>query len=195
MKNRSKLIKIINMVFISAGHNSKSSAIRQDPGAVNKNGIKEGDLTIEFRDLVCAQLDKLKVKYVKDTEEENLSAYLKRIDTGNGSVVIEYHFDAGPETATGTTGLIEAEADRLDKSFAKEITDSVASLLQIKNRGVISEAQSHRGRLGLMREEGIICLCEICFITNPNDLKAYNDYKDLLAIAHAAIIQKYEAMI
>jgi len=184
------------MIFISAGHHSKATKIKQDPGAVNAQGIKEGDLTIEFRDLVCKELDLKGVKYITDTNEETLSAYLQKIQTGNGSVVVEYHFDANDKpTPTGTTGLVEGEADRLDRAFAKELTDATANILGIKNRGVIDESQSHRGRLGLMREEGIICLMEICFITNPDDLKAYNANKHNLAKAHAEILVKYENMI
>ncbi len=184
------------MVYISAGHNAQSKTIKQDPGAVNKDGIKEGDLTIEFKGLVLRELDLLGVKYISDSEEENLSMYLKRIDTGTGSVVVEYHFDAAEsDTATGCTGLIEEEADRLDNAFSKELNDGVASILGIRNRGVIKESESHRGRLGLMREDGIISLQEICFITNPDDLARYHLKKKELAKAHALIIQKYEAMI
>lgn len=184
------------MIFISAGHNSKSKTIKQDPGAVNKQGIKEGDLTIEFRDLVKHELGLLGAKFISDTEEENLSMYLSRIQSGNGSVVVEYHFDsAASDQATGTTGLIEAEADRLDRAFAKELTDITACTLGIRNRGVISEADSHRGRLGLMREDGVICLVELGFISNPDDLQRFHLKKKELAKLHAAIIVKYEAMI
>ncbi len=184
------------MVFISAGHNSKSKTIKQDPGAVNKQGIKEGDLTIEFRDLVKDSLSMLGVAFTSDTEEENLSMYLRRVNTGNASVVVEYHFDsADSDKATGTTGLVEEEADRLDQAFAKELADTTAAILGIRNRGVISEKESHRGRLGLMREDGIICLVELGFISNPDDLQRYHLRKKELAKAHAIIIKKYEAMI
>lgn len=184
------------MIFISAGHNSQSNSIKKDPGAIGIDGIKEGDLTIEFRDLVCEELDKLKVKYIKDSDEENLSMYLKRIKTGNGSVVIEYHFDSALSSkATGTTSIVETDADINDKNFAKSIAELTSDILGIKNRGVITEHDSHRGRLGLMREDGIICLCELCFISNREDLKAYNDYKYMLAKAHASIIKSYEDLI
>lgn len=184
------------MIFISAGHNSKSKTIKADPGAVNKNGIKEGDLTIEFRDLVCKELDKLNIKYIKDLDEENLAMYLNKIKTGNASVVVEYHFDSSANSsATGATGLIEGEADRLDRLFAAELTNSISLTLGIRNRGVISETESHRGRLGLMREEGIICLVELCFISNDSDLKKYHENKLILAKEHAIIIKKYEDLI
>lgn len=184
------------MIFISAGHNSKSVTIRQDPGAVNKNGRKEGDVTIEFRDLVCKELDKLGVKYIKDSDEESLSMYLKRINTGSGSVVIEYHCDsAASSLATGTTSLIEEESDHNDYGFAFELAEATSQILGIKNRGVLNEKQSHRGRLGLMREDGIICLLELFFISNPSDEKAYDQNKYILAAKHAAIIKKYEDLI
>lgn len=183
------------MVFVSAGHNSQSTKIKQDPGAC-ANGLKEGDLTIDFRNRLCKELDRLGVRYTKDSDEENLAMYLKRIRTGSGSVVVEYHFDsAANDTATGTTALIEEEADRFDRAFGKELADSTAQILGVKNRGVISEAESHRGRLGLMREEGIICLVELCFISNKKDVAAYMANRDKLAAAHAAILQRYEALI
>jgi N-acetylmuramoyl-L-alanine amidase len=181
------------MIYISAGHTSRG--VKQDPGAVG-NGYREADLTVEFRDLVIAELQKQNIKVIKDQDDERLGEYLKRIQTGNGSVVVEYHFDAAlSQTATGTTALIEAEADRLDKAFGKELVESTSSILGIKNRGVLTEKDSHRGSLGLMREEGIICLVEICFISNKSDLDAYHKNKKILAKAHADIILKFENMI
>ncbi len=183
------------MIYISAGHNSKSTKVKQDPGVVG-NGYKEGDLTIDFRDRVCKELDRLKARYTKDSDEETLAQYLARIQTRAGDVVIEYHFDAAETaTATGTTALIETEADRLDRAFAKELSDSTAAVLCVRNRGVMGEADSHRGRLGLMREEGIICLVELCFISNEKDVAAYLQKRDELARAHAAIIIRYEALL
>lgn len=180
-------------IFISAGHNT--FGIKPDPGAIG-NGYKEADLTIEFRDLVIKECTKLGLKVIKDKDDERLGSYLERIKTGNGSVVVEYHFDASDKpTATGTTGLIEAEADRLDKAFAKELTESTANILGVKNRGVITEAQSHRGSLGLMREEGIIALVEICFISNANDIASYKKGRNKLAEEHAKIIKKFEDLI
>lgn len=184
------------MIFLSAGHNSQSKHIKQDPGAVNSDGVKEGDLTIEFRNLVKQQLDMLGVSYITDYEEESLKMYLDRIDTGTGSVIIEYHFDASTNPkSTGCTSLVETEADRLDRSFAKDLANATAAILGVTNRGVVGEDESHRGRLGLMREEGIICLHELCFITNPSDLARYTTNRVPLAKVHAEIIKKYEDMI
>lgn len=181
------------MVYLSAGHNP--NGLKPDPGAIG-NGYHEANLTVEFRDLVIKQCEKLGLKVIKDKDDERVGDYLERIKTGNGSVVLEFHFDAAEnKSATGTTALIEAEADRLDRAFAKELSDLTASVLGIRNRGVKSETESHRGRLGLMREEGIICLLELCFISNADDVKRYKSNKEKLAVEIAKIIKRYEDLI
>lgn len=179
--------------FISAGHNPKG--IKVDPGAV-ANGLTEANLAVEFRNLVVTELLKRKVKVITDKDDERLSDYLKRIQTGNGSVVLEFHFDAAASPlATGTTTLIGNDADRLDKAFAKELVEITSTTLGIKNRGVLSEKDSHRGSLGLMRESGIVALLELCFITNIEDLVKYDNHKKELAVKIAAIVERYENMI
>lgn len=181
------------MIFLSAGHNL--NGIKPDPGAVG-NGFKEAELAVEFRNLVAECLTARGVKFITDKDDEKLAEYLKRIQTGNGSVVIEYHFDAADSPlATGTTSLVGNDADRLDKAFAKELVDSTAKCFGIKNRGVKTEADSHRGSLGLMRETGTVALVELAFISNVNDMKAYQFYKHSLAKIHAEIIERYETLI
>jgi len=181
------------MIFISAGHNPNGLIV--DPGAIG-NGFHEADLTVEFRNLVVGLLRAKKIEVITDKDDERLGDYLKRIKTGNGSVVLEFHFDAaGTSTATGTTVLIGNDADRLDKAFAKELVEACANTLSIKNRGVKTEAESHRGSLGLMREQGTVALLEICFITNKEDLRQYQNNKMSLAYKIAEIVERYEKLI
>lgn len=182
------------MLFISAGHHSKHP-VNPDPGAISQNGVKEGDLTIEFRDLVSHELTILGAPHKKDIDTETLQQYVNRIQTGNGSVVLEFHFDAGPPTATGSTSLTEVDADRLDKAFAKELVDTTSSILGIKNRGVKTEADTRHKRLALMKEDGLVCLLELAFISNEDDLAKYNSRKKELARAIAQILIKYESII
>lgn len=182
------------MVFLSSGHNSQSKTIKQDPGAIG-NGYKEGDLAIEFKNLVVRELRALGVAYVLDSEEESLQAYVNRIQTGNASVVIEYHFDAATSTATGTTSLVELDRDKNDVAFATELSNTTASILGIRNRGVKTEADTRHKRLALMTETGIVCLHELAFISNANDVARFQKGKLQLAKAHATIIKKYEDLI
>jgi len=181
------------MLYISAGHNP--NGIKTDSGAVG-NGKRECDLTVEFRNLVLDQLKAKNAPYISDNDTETLGQYLKRAETGNGSVVLEFHFDASTNSkATGATALVGVDADDNDKAFARDILYATVSTFGIKNRGVLSEADSHRGRLGLMREKGIVALLELCFISNPDDLKAYDLHKTELAGKIADILIKYDALI
>ena len=180
------------MVYISAGHSPFSS--RKDFGAEGCN-YKEALLAIELRDLICKELDFFKVRYVKDLDTETLGQYLERIKTGNASVVCEIHWNAATGKASGTEVLIQEDGDRLDNAFAKELCDITANLLKIPNRGVKKESESARGRLGLMREQGLVCLPEICFIDNCEDMKKYQEVKVKLAHEFAKILIKYENLI
>ena len=181
------------MIFISAGHNP--NGLKQDPGAIG-NGYHEANLTVEFRNLVVALLRAKKIDVITDKDDERLGTYLKRAQTGNGSVVLGFHFDAaGTSTATGTTVLIGNDADRLDKAFAKELVEACATTLSIKNRGVKTESESHRGGLGLMREQGTVALLEICFISNKEDIFQYQNNKISLASKIAEIVERYEKLI
>ena len=186
-------------IFISAGHNNQRGTKNYDPGAVAKfkgKEIIEADLTQDFEDLVIGEIALRGMRVITDTPQESLSQYLKRIKTGNGSVVLEFHFDAsGSGKGTGTTAIVGSDADRLDKNFAKELVDATSAILGIRNRGVISEGQSARGRLGLMRKEGIVSLLELAFIDNEKDIELYHKNKKSLAKAIADIVIKYEKMI
>lgn len=175
--------------FISAGHHNN------DSGATGVNGRKEADETIKLRNAVVKYCLDRGLKVITDNDNETLAQYLTRIQTGEGSVVIEFHFDAFDGTASGTTALVGNDADRLDKLFAKELSDYVSDTLKIKNRGVKSESESHRGKLGLMREQGIVCLMEICFIDNFSDMDNYDKNFFTLASGIANIIEKYEKIV
>lgn len=175
--------------FVSAGHHLR------DSGAV-AHGRQENQEMIKFRDSVVNFCKSLGVKVITDSDTETLSQYLLRIQSGSGSVVVEFHLDAAAnETATGMTAVVGDDADRLDKMFAKEMVDTGSAILGIKNRGVITESKTHRGKLGLMREQGIVALIELGFITNKNDMAALDANTFNLASAFAKIIKKYDDMI
>jgi N-acetylmuramoyl-L-alanine amidase len=174
--------------FISAGHHLR------DSGALG-TGVQENLETIEFRDLVVPILRAKGLKVITDNDNETLSQYLTRIQTGEGSVVLEFHFDAYNRSASGSTALYGVDADKNDKAFAAELVAGCSAIMGIPNRGAISETQSHRGRLALMRKKGIVCLLELCFIDNDNDMGKYRAKKLLLANFVANIVEKYENLI
>jgi N-acetylmuramoyl-L-alanine amidase len=180
-------------IFTSAGHNPKG--VKTDSGAIGINGIRECDKTVEFRDLVNEALKPYNQKVISDYDDETLGQYLRRIQTGSGSVVGEFHFDAFNGKATGASSIVGNDADRLDKAFAKEGVDLISEIFGIANRGVITESDSHRGRLGLMRETGTVALFELGFIDNPNDMERYEKFKHCLAERFAELFVKFEKMV
>lgn len=182
------------MIFPSAGHNSQSTSRRQDPGAI-ANGYKEGDLMIEFLDLVCHELDLLGVAYIKESKEDNLTSWTDRIKTGSGSVVVEYHMDAAHPSAGGTVTILEVDADRLDRYCGNKMSTTTAEILGIPNKGVRSEADTRFKRLALMKEQGIVMLHEVCFITNPSEVARFQVKKRELAKAHALLLKEFEALV
>lgn len=178
------------MKFISSGHCAVKGP-NYDPGAPGVNNRWEATETVKVRNRVVEILREA----ITDADGESLSQYLKRIKPGSGSVVVEFHFNAGPSSATGTETLIEIDGDKMDKACAKELTDATSRILGIRNRGVKTEADTRHKRLALMKEDGIICLVEVCFITNASDMKAFDLYFEELCQEYAVIIQKYDAML
>lgn len=183
------------MIFLSAGHHLK------DPGAIGVGGVKEADLTMELRNLIMVELSKKGVKAITDDDRETLGQYLSRIKPGTGSVVCEIHFNAGPPTATGVEVVIpsrggDAQERAKEAEYGAKIAAAISKHTGLKLRGtkgVITEAQSHRGSLGLMREEGINLLVEVCFITSQLDLSFYKRFKERIAADVAAILIEADA--
>lgn len=186
------------MKFISAGH-CNIQGPNYDPGAVGVNGRKEADETVKMRDAVVSRLKIMGyTDIIQDASGESLAQYLFRIHTGTGSMVCEFHFNAGPPGATGVETIVEEDADKMDLACAKEISAMINMYTGLKlrgNQGVISEKDSHRGRLGLMREEGIVVLVELAFISNADDMARYDAHFDEIAHGMAQIIAKYDKLI
>lgn len=175
--------------YISAGHHLK------DPGAV-ANGLKEADLTVRVRDEVVRIVKDKGYKVFTDSDKETLAEYLGRIKPGEASVVVEFHFDAASNPkASGTSAFYADNADQNDISFAKEMANVGAIVMGIPNRGHQSEAQSHRGKLGLLRKQGIVCLVEVAFITNPADLVSFEANFKLLCQKYAETIMRYDDLV
>lgn len=175
------------MIYISAGHHNA------DPGAVG-NGYKEADLNKELRNAVIKELDLMKVKYIIDKDSETNTQYQRRIKPGSGSVLFDIHFNSSSNaTATGTEMIVAKNANKESKDMAKELLDVTVKLTGLRSRGVKTEADSHRGRLGILHTgAGISVLAEIAFISNKSDILAYKKALPELAKAYAKILKKYE---
>ena len=173
-------------IFLFAGHGGT------DPGAVGVDGRREADETIRLRDRILSHLPSdASVSIDKNTD--SLREVLRKANTGSGSVVLDIHFNSASATATGCEVLIGDDAKQNDIDLATDILEALLQNLGLKNRGVKKESETPRKRLGVMRESGAACLAEVCFISNKNDMAAYDKAFDSLARDIAMVLVKHDA--
>lgn len=172
-------------IIISAGHGGN------DPGAV-ANGYTERDLAIEFRELLVKELLLLGVKPLIDDNKNALVQtlqWLKGVLKSDKTVCIDIHWNAAIPKARGTEIIIPDKPSLFESSFAKEILDVFVSN-GFTSRGVKTESQTARKRLGWMRPSAENILIEMAFLTNTLDLELYKMVKYKLAKELAVVIKK-----
>jgi len=188
-------------VFLSAGHSSKKGTNPQgkaiDNGAAG-NGYVEGVEAAKLRALITKELEALGITPVTDKDDSILSdtiaVFKSKVD--ENSLVIDIHFNAATPKATGTEVLIPGVPDQKERALAEDLAYAISNTLGIVLRGkkgVITELESARGKLGWMRLPGINNLIEVCFISNFNDMTKYERNKPALAKAIAKVIHKHAA--
>lgn len=181
-------------IYLSAGH---SNTPGKDRGAA-ANGYIEGDLTVELRDMVAAILRQAGCVVITDSNGAVTGDMVREFDkrlTGN-AIVVDFHFNAAAAPkATGTEVVTRAAASQKEKGLATVLSETIAKRLGIFNRGVKTEAQSARGKLFLFEQisdkEAITVLPEICFISNPDNMKRYTENKAALAKDIAGVLIQY----
>lgn len=174
---------------ISAGHHLK------DPGAI-ANGLQENILTIRVRDRVAQLLIGLGAKVYTDKDTDTLAQVISYFNPGKGSVSVEFHFDAASSSASGATGFYaDVPHSPHSRDFAHDLAEDCATALGIPSRGARTESESHRGKLGFVRMQGICAILEIAFITNPDDMTKFEASFDHLCENLASTIYYYDQMI
>ena len=175
------------MIFLFAGHGGG------DPGAVGVGARKESNETIMLRDAIVSNIpfgQPLRI----DSDRDRLAEVLRKANTGEASVVLDLHFDASANpAATGVEVIVGDDAGPEDFMLASGVLDVVLKHTKLRNRGIKKEGQTPRKRLGVMRESGAVCLLEVCFITNPGDMKAYDAARAAIAKDLADVLVKHDA--
>lgn len=154
-------------VFPSAGHHDR------DPGAM-ANGYIEMIEMNKFRNLLIEYLMYRGHRYTTDQNHETNTQYQNRIKPIKGDVVLDMHLNAANPKATGCEVFISDNAGPQSQAFAKELVDGCSSIMGIINRGVKTESQSARKKLGILNKPGTAALIEFCFITNVDDMRTFH---------------------
>ena len=164
-------------VFLSAGHSNT------DPGAV-ANGRREADIAVEFRNLVSFYLLRAGVPHELDGEgTENLPLREAVVKARKHPIGVEFHCNAA--ASAQATGVETLQGDK-DFRLGADICRALSGALGIRNRGAKPENAGQHHRLAFVQAGGIIV--ELFFLTNPQDLAAYDARKWLAAKAVAEVL-------
>ena len=184
--------------FISAGH---STVPGRDRGAVG-NGLIEGVEAARIRTRVVQILrswfGKIAIVDVDDSILSQTIAFFRNKTTSN-CIVLDIHFNAAADArATGTETFVPSDATSFELDLAFCLSHVAHTTLGLRKRGnfrgragVKSEAESHHGRLGFMRLTGENVLIEVGFISNPNDVKAYQENFERYCQDIALVLYKF----
>lgn len=177
------------IITITSGHSNI------DSGATSKDGTKEADLAVKFRNAVVSYLQKHPNVHVRvdgyGTTNLPLPEAIKLIK--GSDVAIEFHMNASTNATAGGTETISLPKD---KALAQKLSQAITTTLGTKLRGKegwIDQSDSARGRLGYINAGGLIV--EIGFISNPTELKTFNDKYWLAAKAVSEVILKHAGVM
>lgn len=180
-------------VHLVAGHDAV-----KDFGAVAKHPklveVRESIKNINYRDLLRRELSFLGVKTTVDNDRQGLAEVIRNLRTlaKPQDLIIDIHFNAAAnQAATGTEVFVKDGFKPEEMKLATELVKSASDILRLRNRGVKTESQSVRGRLGIMRVPCNVVLLELGFITNPQDVDNYVMWRKILAAKHADIIKDW----
>jgi len=165
-------------LFLSAGH---SNVEGRDRGAIYKHRV-EGELTAKLRgDLTHSLLSNPANKFelildkddsiLKDTVSD-FTTLIKRDD-----IAIDLHFNnfASNLTVGGTEVIVPENYSKFEFELAQEISLAISNTLGVRNRGVKRESSTAHGKLAWMRLGCETVLPEICFLSNEEDMAAFNE--------------------
>ena len=185
------MANIVNQinVYLSGGHSTDPN---EDRGA-SGNGLIEGIEAYKLARDVQNTLSRTytKGKVVLDKEDtilkETLAAFSRLVFLPD--LAIEFHFNASDNLkATGVEVLIPDVYGVVEKRVATKLAETMSQTMLLASRGVKTEAQSARGKLGWMRMNCNNILIEVCFLSNANDVSAYKKSYNRLVQAIVDVI-------
>lgn len=166
------------MIYLVAGHSNVNG---KDNGAEGK-GIVEGVEAVKVVQDLSQSLTKKGVPHFVDDYKRatpETVSLMKDLVKPN-DLVIDIHFNSYNAMATGTEVLIRDKTDKLLEATAFGIVSVIAKTLSLNNRGVRTEADSARGKLGMLHIPCKAMIVEICFIDNVVDVATYKQNYKLL---------------
>lgn len=174
-------------VFITAGHN-----VVKGNGTGAHGIIDEAKEAIVLRNSIVRELEKLGVKAFTDNDESELKDVISMVSKkcSNNDILIDIHFNAGVPNACGAEVIIPDMYTLKEKDLAGKLLDVVCSSIGVRRRRVITETETPRKRIGMLRYPNCNnLLVEVCFVTNAADVSLYQQGAANLARNIALLIK------
>lgn len=171
-------------IVVTAGHGGN------DPGAVEPGGVREADLMVDLRNIVVHKLRNmvyhksnvpLHTVYTDGEAKANWPLIHALALVPGSDVALELHTNAFTHASAGGVECISLSRQKL---LSQRIAHNIGRVLDIPlrgDKGWIDQSKSARGRLGFVRAGGIVV--ETFFITNPYELRKFDERKWLVASA------------
>ena len=140
-----------------------------DPGAVSADGVEEATVVRAVGRILQVMLA-LKGIYCRWVEANELSDIVDQVNGGDSELFISLHANAAANTdATGCETYCFPGSEE-GQALAAAIQTSLVNQLQLPDRGV-KEASFY-----VLRNTSIpAVLCELAFLSNPQEAKLLND--------------------
>lgn len=157
-------------IYLDAGHGGK------DPGAVGY--LEEDKVNLAIAITLGAELQKAGFKIQYSRKEDVTTSIQYRIADANKSKAdyfISIHNNSGSSPANGFEIIYCEGADR-SKKLAQTVYDNVTLNMKVKGRGIKTDTETPRGRLGVLRDTKMpAILLECGFVTNEQEAKKLKD--------------------
>lgn len=169
------------LILVSAGHTNAKGG---DQGAAG-NGFVEGAEAVKVRDKVAAILRKRGFSVLEDGADGVNDPLAKALVLARKvDVAIEIHFNSFEKTtATGVEVLAKPAKKALAQRIASGISRETGIAMRGTDGGWKSDGSGQHHRLGFCEAGGLVV--ELCFISNPQDMRKYSDRFDAVCTAIA----------
>lgn len=154
-------------VLIDIGHGGK------DPGAVNKQGVKEKDLSLDYASYITAELSKMKLEVLQTRTADEFISLVDRVDMSESKsvdVVVSIHFNASNDPSdSGLKTYFKPECEKsmtLDSLFHANLTAT----------NLIKDNGGEPWKFFILKNSAApAILIDVGYLTNEEDLKLIKD--------------------
>lgn len=176
------------ILVLDSGHGGLDSGA---VGIVDGQTYKEKTLCWELCQLVVKagqgnkDIQVLVVPHTPEMQYPKPDRFRKRVAWANdhqATLFLSIHWNsADSQQAHGTEAWYRA-GDTQSIHLANDAIQSVRRVIQTQDRGIHPDSANHHGSLGILHGHNHrAALLEVCFISNPTDMRAYLSHKDDVA--------------